>query len=279
MILRGRDLSGPVSESADVCIIGSGCGGGATAKILAEAGKKVVVVEEGGYFTSADFDSTEETAYTMLYQQRAGLATDDLGVTVLQGRCIGGSSTVNWTTSLRTPDFVLAEWRNRFAITGLSKEDLAPYFDRVERYLNVHAEPDELHSPNNRIILDGARKLGYSARANGRNTRNCIRAGACGLGCPYDAKQSVNLTYIPDAVNAGATVYADMRAEKIEVAGKAKIVSGSILNPGVKARPLTFTVTAPVVVVAGSAINSPVLLLKSGLANSSGESGSTSRFT
>jgi choline dehydrogenase-like flavoprotein len=103
MIVRGKDITGPVRESADVCIIGSGCGGGASAKILAEAGKKVVLLEEGGYYTSADFDGTEQTAYQSLYQRRAGQATEDLSVTVLQGRCVGGSTTVNWMTSLRTP--------------------------------------------------------------------------------------------------------------------------------------------------------------------------------
>ena len=103
MIIRGAEITGPVRESADVCIIGSGCGGGASAKILAEAGKKVVLLEEGSYYTSADFDGTEQTAYQNLYQRRAGQATEDLSVTVLQGRCVGGSTTVNWMTSLRTP--------------------------------------------------------------------------------------------------------------------------------------------------------------------------------
>ena len=106
MIVQSKDITKPIRESADVCIIGSGCGGGASAKVLAEAGKKVIVLEEGGYFTSSGFDMTEETAYQNLYRQRAGQATDDLAVTVLQGRCVGGSSAVNWTTSLRTPDFV-----------------------------------------------------------------------------------------------------------------------------------------------------------------------------
>ena len=150
---------------------------------------------------------TEQTAYQNLYRQRAGQATDDLAVTVLQGRCVGGSSTVNWTTSLRTPDFVLKKWSEVFDVRGLSSKDLEPYFERIEKYLNVHLEPEENHNPNNRIILDGARKLGYTAHTSGRNTRECKKAGACGLGCPFDAKLSVNVTYIPDAVKAGATVF------------------------------------------------------------------------
>jgi choline dehydrogenase-like flavoprotein len=246
--------------------------------VLAEAGKRVIVLEEGGYYTAADFDSTEETAYQNLYQQRAGQATDDLAVTVLQGRCVGGSSVVNWTTSLRTPGFVLDEWHERFGVEGLAAGDLDPYFERVERYINVHAEPDDNHSPNNRIILDGARKLGYRARSNGRNVRDCVKAGACGLGCPYGAKRSVDVTYIPDAVKSGATLYADCRAEKIEPHGNSKRVSAVILDRETRRPKVEVFIEAPLVVVSGSAVQSPLLLLKSGLANSSGEVGRNLTF-
>jgi choline dehydrogenase-like flavoprotein len=129
MIVRGEDIEEPVRETADVCIIGSGCGGGASAKVLAEAGKRVVVLEEGGHYTSKDFDSTEQTAYQNLYQQRAGQATDDLAVTVLQGRCVGGSTTVNWTTTLRTPEFVLEAWKRVHGVEGLSLKEIEPYFE------------------------------------------------------------------------------------------------------------------------------------------------------
>lgn len=278
MIIQGKDIKGPVRESADVCIIGSGCGGGASAKILAEAGKKVIVLEEGGHFTSKEFDATEQTAYTNLYQQRAGQATDDLSVTVLQGRCVGGSSTVNWTTSLRTPEFVLEAWKRDHGVRGLSTHELEPYFEKVERYLNIHTEPFENHNPNNRIILDGAGKLGYRATAVGRNTKDCVKAGACGLGCPFDAKKTVALTYIPDAVKAGATVFANFRANKIEVRGASKRVSGIVFDQETQKPKTEFVINAPVVIVSASAINSPVLLLKSELANSSGELGRNLTF-
>jgi choline dehydrogenase-like flavoprotein len=278
MIIQGRDIKGPVRETADVCIIGSGCGGGASAKILAEAGKKVIVLEEGGHFTSKDFDATEQTAYTNLYQQRAGQATDDLSVTVLQGRCVGGSSTVNWTTSLRTPEFVLEAWKRDHGIQGLSARELEPHFEKVERYLNIHTEPLENHNPNNRIILDGARQLGYRASAVGRNTKDCVKAGACGLGCPFDAKKTVAITYIPDAVKAGATVFANFRANKIEVRRSGKQVSGIVFDQETQKPKTDFVIDAPVVIVSASAINSPVLLLKSKLANSSGELGRNLTF-
>ena len=278
MIVRGGDITGPVRESADVCIVGSGCGGGASAKVLAEFGKKVIILEEGGYYTSKDFDSTEQSAYQNLYQQRAGQATDNLGVTVLQGRCVGGSSTVNWTTSLKTPHFVLEAWKRDHGVQGLSPGELEPYFERVKRYLNIHEEPFENHNPNNRIILDGAKQLGFRATAVGRNTKDCVKAGACGLGCPFDAKQTVALTYIPDALKAGASVYSDFRANKIEVGGKTKRVTGVIYDQETKKPKADFAIDAPIVIVAASAINSPVLLLKSDLANSSGELGKNLTF-
>jgi choline dehydrogenase-like flavoprotein len=144
--------------------------------------------------------------------------------------------------------------------------------------LNVHVEPEGNHNPNNRIILDGAAKLGYRAQAVGRNTRDCVKAGACGLGCPFDAKLSVDRTYIPDAVKAGTTVFSRFRAEKVEAMGRLKRVSGTVLDQETRAAKTDFVIEAPVVVVAASAINSPVLLVKSGLANSSGEVGRNLMF-
>ncbi len=273
MIVRGDELQAPLHGSADICIIGSGCGGGAAAKVLAEAGRRVVVIEEGGYYTPGDFDGTEQTAYQHLYQERAGQATGDLGVTVLQGRCIGGSSTINWCTTLRTPDWVLDAWVQTHGVTGLGPRDLEPYFDRIERYLNATPEPFDHHSPNNRIILDGAGALNYHVRINNRNVRDCVRAGACGLGCPFDAKLSVDRTYLMDAERAGALVYANCRAENIRLHGRQKIVEGHILDEATQAPRLEFSIEAPIVIVSASAIHSPVLLERSRLGNSSSQLG------
>jgi choline dehydrogenase-like flavoprotein len=213
-----------------------------------------------------------------LYQQRAAQATDDLSVTVLQGRCVGGSSTVNWTTSLRTPDFVLEAWRRGHGVRGLSSKELEPYFEHVEGYLNIHEEPFGNHNPNNRLILDGAKQLGYRAQAVGRNTKDCQKAGACGLGCPFDAKKDVATTYVPDAVAAGATIFPNFRANRIEVRGRTKRVTGIVFDEQTQKVRTDFVVEAPVVIVSASAINSPVLLLKSDLANSSGELGKNLTF-
>ena len=265
MIVHGSEITSPFRIAADVCVIGSGCGGGAAAKILAQSGKRVVVLEEGGAYTPSDYQPSGEWAYTNLYQNRGGLATEDLGVTVLAGRCLGGSSAVNWTTSLRTPDFVLEAWQKDRGVVGKSMHDLEPYYARVEQYLNIHTEPEGRHNRQNSLILTGARALGYRAEATGRNVRDCIELGVCGYGCPTGSKQSVDVTYIPDAVSAGATVHADCRADRIERAGGVNRVVGSVLDRESRSPRVPFTVEAPLVVVAGSAISSPLLLERSGL--------------
>jgi choline dehydrogenase-like flavoprotein len=98
---------------ADVAIVGTGAGGGTAAEILSDAGLRVILVEEGPLWTSTDFHMLERESYPNLYQESAGRKTKDKGINILQGRSVGGSTTVNWTTSLRTPSATLAYWRKR----------------------------------------------------------------------------------------------------------------------------------------------------------------------
>ena len=203
----------------DVCVVGSGPGGAMVASRLSRAGAKVVVLEEGGYHTKADFDMQEATAYPRLYQDRGNRATADLAIQVLQGRAVGGGTVVNWTTSYRTPDHVLEHWRRSEGL-ALTSQMLRPHFEEVERRLGIEKVDPEDTNPNNRAIYDGCRKLGWQVDTTSRNVRQCLRTGYCGMGCPVDAKQTATLTYLADAVAAGTDVYANCRVEKIEWQGK-----------------------------------------------------------
>lgn len=272
-VIVGASITADLHRTADVVVIGSGAGGAVAAARLAASGFEVVVLEEGGYYAAADFTETEVPLAEQLYADGALRATDDLAVQMLQGRSVGGSTTVNWMIMLRTPDFVLDEWQRLFGLTDFSAAAMAPVFARVEHEVHAKPVPDDAHSPNNRVILDGARALGWHARSAIINAKGCVRSGFCGIGCRYDAKQGTLLTYIPQALAHGATLYADVRAQRIEVrerdrgtgAAPLKRVHAVVHDRHTGAARHTFTIDAPLVVVAGGAVGTPVLLERSGL--------------
>lgn len=266
-ILEGTQLTADRSLECDVCIVGSGAGGAVLAAGLAEQGLDVVMLEEGPYLTKDDFDGQESTAYPAMYQDRLTRATSDLGITILQGRSVGGGTTINWTTSFRTPPRILERWARAHSVSGWSVEDLAPHFEAIEERLNIHEWPEERANANNRVLRDGARALGWQTAPLRRNVRDCGNLGLCGVGCPIDAKQGMAITYIPDAVEHGMRLFADTRADRFVVENeRVTEVVASVLDR-FDGRPTGTTVRVrPLVAVSsGGAINGPALLLRSGL--------------
>ena len=146
----------------------------------------------------------ENEAYPQLYQDSAARKTRDQAITILQGRCVGGSTTVNWTSSFRTPDETLNWWGERWALPGYEPEALSPWFAQAERRLGIGpwlVPPNE----NNDLLRRGGMKLGIPVPAIQRNVRGCLNLGYCGMGCPANAKQSMLVTTIPAALELGAT--------------------------------------------------------------------------
>jgi choline dehydrogenase-like flavoprotein len=263
-VAGGRHGEAPARIVCDVAIIGSGAGGGITAELLAKAGLHVVIVEEGPLRSSSDFDQRESTAYPSLYQESAARKTEDKAINILQGRCVGGSTTVNWTSSFRTPSSTLQYWRDRYGLAGFTDDALAPFFAQAEKRLNIGpwlTAPNE----NNDLLRRGAAKLGVPAAAIARNVKGCWNLGSCGMGCPTNAKQSMLITTIPAALDRGATLLVEMRAERLEIAnGNARALVCTPVRPnGVTAGGASTTIVARHYVLAGGAINSPALLLRS----------------
>ncbi len=262
---------GPVPERmrCDVAIVGSGAGAGITAEILAKAGLSVVIVEEGPLKSSSDFNQKESEAYPSLYQESAARKTGDKAINILQGRCVGGSTTVNWTSSFRTPAPTLQFWQAHYGLAGYTPELLAPFFAQAEKRLSITpwlTAPNE----NNDLLRRGAMALGIPAEAISRNVKGCWNLGSCGLGCPTNAKQSMLVTTIPAALGMGAQLLTETRAERFEIAnGRVTALLCRSIEPNgaqaasASAQPVT-RITARHYVLAGGAINSPAVLLRSG---------------
>jgi choline dehydrogenase-like flavoprotein len=249
-----------------VCIVGSGAGGAVAAGVLSQAGFEVLVVEEGGHHTNADFHMREDEAYPMLYQEDGGRATKDLAISILQGRAVGGTTTVNWTTCFRTPDHVVEHWAKVHRVGGFKFADLVPHWEEVERRLGVTQVALEETNRNNRTLYDGCRKLGFDVATTRRNVRGCLKSGYCGMGCPFDAKQSMLITFLPDAVKNGATVLSSCRIDRIEWRQPgAHRLHGTLLGAdGRTPTGATVIIEPKYLILAGGAINTPALLLRSG---------------
>jgi choline dehydrogenase-like flavoprotein len=245
---------------ADVCVIGSGAGGAVAAAELSEGGLRVVVLEEGPERGVADATGRPRDTLPRLYRDGGQVATIGRPPVMLPlGRGTGGTTFVNSGTCFRTPPAVLARWREQHGIDGLTDA----VFERVEKAIGVAEVTPELAGRNAATIRRGAERLGWHGGYLRRNARGCRGSGVCAFGCPTGAKQHVGEVYLPRALEAGATVVTDARAERILVRDGRAV--------GVQAGPLT--VHADTVVVAAGAIHTPLLLARSGLGGASGALG------
>ena len=263
-VLDASTLTADRTIEADVAIVGTGAGGGVAAEILARAGLRVVMVEEGPLKTSSDFKMREADAYPQLYQESAARKTKDKAINILQGRCVGGSTTVNWTSSFRTPPQTLGWWQRHYGLADLGVESLLPWFETMERRLNIRrwdVRPNE----NNDLLRRGGEKLNIPTAAIRRNVKGCWDLGYCGVGCPTNAKQSMLVTTIPSALSAGATLVHRLRAERLALSGDRVASLECVAMEAAGIRPLAHRVriNARHFVLAAGAIGSPALLLRS----------------
>jgi choline dehydrogenase-like flavoprotein len=178
---------------------------------------------------------------------------------ILQGRAVGGTTVVNWTTCFRTPERVMQHWAEHHGVEGLTHEALVPHWEEIERRLNVQQMRLDQVNANNLVTWRGLDALGWHKDLLFRNVKNCAHTGYCGMGCVIDAKQSMLVTYIPEAVRAGAEVYANAWVERLTFDGRHVTgVIARVRNPVTDAfNDRTITVRARVTVLAGGAINSP----------------------
>ncbi|HXY85881.1 MAG TPA: GMC family oxidoreductase [Gaiellaceae bacterium] len=252
-ITQARDLD------CDVCVVGSGAGGGVAAAVLAQAGLDVVVLEAGPAVSEADFVGDELDAYRRFYWGAAAATTADGGIGLLTGECLGGTTTVNWTTAFRTPDALRREWGGPFLDEGFTRS-----LDAVCERSGVSTD---YNTPSTRdaIMRRGLESLGWHVAPMPRNVRACDQGtvcGYCGFGCQLGAKQSTLVTWLEDAHAAGARIVVEVRAERVRVEhGRATGVDARTR----RGEPVS--VRARAIVVACGALRTPELLLRSGLRN------------
>lgn len=263
-IYNGARLENDLTITGDVAIVGTGAGGGVCAEMLTKLGLRVIMIEEGSYNTANDFNLHELPTCAELYFDCASRKTKDFGINILQGRTVGGSTTVNWTSCFRIPLPTMNHWREVYGLDVFNDEEMLPFFETVEKRLHVSRwkQPANL---NNEALARGATKLGWRHGIMHRNVRQCLDLGYCGLGCPTNAKQSMLITTIPFALEHGGALITNTRADRLNI--RADQVTGidciALNNHGTAPTGKRIHVETPFVIISAGGINSPALLLRS----------------
>ncbi len=252
---------------ADVVVVGSGSGGGVIAGTLATQGRDVVVLEAGGYYNESDFHQLELPAYQTLYRNGGFDGTADGSIALMTGSNLGGGSTINWTNCLRPYPWVREEWERDHGLEGLAGADFDRILDIVSERVNVNDRCSDWNE--NTQTLDAAcQTAGIDFR---RITRNIDdqrytpeSAGYIGFGDQTGAKLGTLKTWLQDAADAGARFVVDCRVERVLVEnGCAAGVEGTYTDAD--GRTARVVVRAPTVVLAAGALDTPAVLLRSGI--------------
>jgi choline dehydrogenase-like flavoprotein len=247
--------------SCDVVVVGSGAGGGCVAAGLAGAGLDVLLLEKGPYVAEADFTHLELDSVSKMYLYGGGLATTDLGVAVVAGSALGGGTLINYTTAFKTPDHVLREWASITGIDAFVSGEFRESLDEVAERVGMNTD-SSAPSMRDRLMEEGLEKLGWHVEALARAVRGCSQddqCGYCGLGCRLAAKQGTMTTFLEDAAARGTRMV--VGADVMNVA----VRDGRAVGVEAVANGHRLVVKARAVAVAGGSIETPALLLRSGL--------------
>lgn len=264
---------GEVLDSADVVVVGSGAAGATCARVLAEAGVSVILVEEGPLVRTRDMRAdVYSTMKSMWRQMGSQLARGRAFIPLLQGRCVGGSTVINSAIVHRLPERIHALWAREYGLgEALSYERLSRIWDQIEKELHIAPTDARIQGENNRLLQVGASALGFESHPTRRNVHRCRGSARCAQGCPHGAKQSMNLSYVPRALRHGARIYATAKVERVLAeGGRATGIEARFVDPSTGRKGPVLTVRARhAVVLAASALQTPLILAKSGIGRQS----------
>jgi choline dehydrogenase-like flavoprotein len=274
-VLCHPELAANTNVDCDVVVVGSGAGGATVARELALAGLDVVIVEEGGPVRRADFEGRVLHRVVEYYRDNGFTGTfGSLGgpvIPVPMGRVVGGTTVVNSGTCLRPPDAVLDDWSRNHGLQLAAPESMGPALDELAGRLCIEPVADDIMGNNGRIARRGAEALGLRAGPILRPVSGCAGTGQCAFGCPRDAKRAMHLTHLPEAVRAGARIFAGCRVERLSVkSGRVTGVEARILDARRRPTGRRLKVRARAVFLCAGALVTPALLMRAGFGRTGG---------
>ncbi|QIX61798.1 FAD-binding protein [Hymenobacter sp. BT18] len=268
--IRPLQPTADTEYDCDVLVIGSGAGGGVVAGELAAAGHQVLVLEKGPYCHGCDFTQREVDMLSKLYDGHGALTTRDGSIALLAGSCLGGGTTVNWAGAFRTPDYILQEWAREHQAPHFITPEFARSIEAVSQAISVNTEYTR-HNGQNQALWDGSRKLGQEVKLIPRNEKHLTASeehfrslGFSPLGDRHGIKQGTLNTYLQRAFDHGARILPDTYVTRVTTAA-GRATGAEAVHTTAAGQRVAIRVRARRVVVAGGAIQTPALLLRSGL--------------
>ena len=254
----------------DIVIVGSGAGGGTVAQELSplcRQGLRIAVLEKGPRLRDEEFTGRELEMAGALYEDGGGFLTADGAMTIAFGCAYGGSTVVYTGTSMLPPERVIRRWD----VPGLTHADLDCRARKFMAENNAHLVEDGLINENNKLFVEGCRKLNYDVQQFPVNIKGCRGSSLCNLGCPNQAKQGTDRVQLPRAERNGVEVVT--RCQVLRVGEKTLAVRVAAKPAGAKGDPSPwepgdYQIEAKIIVLCAGAVNTPALLLRSGMGRS-----------
>ena len=274
MIYRASHLQKNKTWQADVCIIGTGAGGSAAASTFAAKGKKVIMIEAGEFLLPKNMNQREQDMFPKLFYEGGARRTRDKSIRVIHGKGVGGSTLHNINLCKKPPKELIDHWE----LKNFTYDRFITSVDQVWGDLQVSQIEEHQRNTANELFKNGIDKLGLSGGPLYHNRVGCYQSGFCELGCSFNAKMNALRVYVPKVIDAGGIILSETRAIKFHHSNK-KITHLTCEVVDTKYQKVsTQIIKAREFISAAGAIESPLLLERSGVPDPHSQVGNNLRL-
>ena len=264
-LINGNDFNANEQIETKYLIVGSGAGGAVASYLLNKHDHNTLVIEEGNISEHKD---APELSSNLSKWRNSGIIPIFAGSNIIsyaEGSCVGGSTEINGALMWRTPDKILDEWRSKYELEDLSPKIMSKYFEEYENRMSIGYQDEEGSNNSSKKLLEIATNLKWSTERVKRAQKGCKNTNQCPVGCPSGGKQSMSRTYIQDYLKGNGKLIYNTKVYQILFE---KNLAKKVLVRSTNGK--KFYINFQHIFIASGVIQTPLLLLKSGIGKNVG---------